>query len=59
MEKVEILKLKREIYKTVRDAIVFNDVKHLDEEIIKLEAKIEGIIEANLEILAQPEIRRN
>ena len=47
MEKIEILKLKHEIYKTIREAIVFNDVKFLDEELMKIDAKIEILEEEN------------
>lgn len=52
MEKIEILKLEYKIYKTVRDAIAFNDVKYLDEELMKLKVKIDTLNEIRLENLA-------
>lgn len=51
-KEIEILELKHEIYKTVRDAIVFNDVKNLDEELTKIEAKLEVMRKIRLEDLA-------
>lgn len=41
MNKLEVLKIKHEIYQTIMTAMLFNDTSLLNNELVKLDAQIE------------------